>query len=61
VAARPALAQPAHLRLRVGPITWQVCDQTAWHSLGAGLDQAGPLARRCTATGTNLAAMRWRS
>lgn len=31
--ARPRVAQPAHVRIQVGPLVWEVCDQAAWHTL----------------------------
>jgi hypothetical protein len=33
VSARPGSTDPAVLRLRVGPVTWQICDATAYTSL----------------------------
>lgn len=32
--ARAGVAQPAHVRLDVGPVAFQICDQAAWHTLG---------------------------
>jgi hypothetical protein len=34
VAARPGVAQPAHVRAEIGPVTFEICDQVAWRTLG---------------------------
>ena len=31
---------PAHLRVRVGTLVWQVCDRTAWEQISAAWWQA---------------------
>ncbi|MGI8817446.1 MAG: hypothetical protein ACR2G2_19770 [Pseudonocardia sp.] len=34
VPGRPGVAQPPHVRVEVGPIRWEICDQAAWHTIG---------------------------
>lgn len=34
VPGRPGVAEPSHMRVEVGPITWEVCDQVAWNTIG---------------------------
>jgi hypothetical protein len=34
VAGRPGVAQPPHVRVDIGPVAFEVCDQAAWHTLG---------------------------
>jgi hypothetical protein len=43
VPARPGSTDPAVLRLRVGPVTWQVCDATAYTGLLRAWRQAARL------------------
>lgn len=33
VPARCGSQQPAHVRIQVGPLAWEVCDQLAWHTI----------------------------
>lgn len=33
---RSGVAHPAHVRVEVGPIVWEICDRAAWHSIGRG-------------------------
>jgi hypothetical protein len=35
IPGQPGSAHPAHVRVQVGPITWELCDRAAWHSIGA--------------------------
>jgi len=34
VPGRPGMAEVSHMRVEIGPIVLQVCDQVAWHSIG---------------------------
>jgi hypothetical protein len=34
VPARPGVAVPPHVRVEIGPVTFEVCDQVAWWALG---------------------------
>lgn len=34
VAGRPGVAEPSHMRVEIGPIVWEICDQVAWHTVG---------------------------
>lgn len=38
-------AEPAHLRLQVGPVTWQVCDWAAYESMADGWRRAAATLR----------------
>ncbi|GAA5154398.1 hypothetical protein GCM10023321_26150 [Pseudonocardia eucalypti] len=33
VPARSGHEHPAHVRIEVGPLAWEVCDQLAWHTI----------------------------
>lgn len=34
IPGQPGVAYPAHVRVEVGPIKWEICDRAAWHSIG---------------------------
>jgi hypothetical protein len=34
IAGRPGHAEPSHVRVEIGPIAWEICDQVGWHSIG---------------------------
>jgi hypothetical protein len=34
IPGQPGVAHPAHVRVEVGPVKWEVCDRAAWHSIG---------------------------
>ncbi len=34
IEGRPSTRTPAHLRVRVDRLVWQVCDRQAWRSIG---------------------------
>ncbi len=34
IPGRPGVAHPPHVRAEIGPVTFEVCDQAAWHSIG---------------------------
>lgn len=34
IPGRAGVAEPSHMRVEVGPIVFEVCDQVAWHSIG---------------------------
>jgi hypothetical protein len=34
IPGQPESVHPAHVRVEVGPIKWEVCDRAAWHSIG---------------------------
>lgn len=34
ITGRPGHAEPSHVRVEIGPIVWEVCDQVGWHSIG---------------------------
>jgi hypothetical protein len=47
VPARPGGTSPAHVRVEIGPLVWEVCDAAAWHSIGTAWTT---LARQLAAT-----------
>lgn len=34
IPGRPGVAEPSHMRVEIGPIVFEVCDQVAWHNIG---------------------------